>query len=76
MFTSLAYKYATFRNKNMMIGRVFELIVVLVFFTSCFVPAMTNNINVIFCSFGVMILCCLMSFFFKKADELRRSMPN
>ncbi len=76
MFTLFAYKYATFRNKNRMLGRVFELIVVLVFFASCFVPVMTENINVIFCSLGVMILCCLMVFFFKKADYLRRSMPG
>lgn len=76
MFTLIALKYARFRHKNKMLGRMVELSVVALFFGAIAALCITSNLDVMLYAFGVALFCMAMCFFFKEADALRNLMPD
>ncbi|CDU05752.1 conserved hypothetical protein [Vibrio coralliirubri] len=78
MFTLIAWKYASFRHKNMMLGRMIELSVVVLFWGAITVLCMADDheVMLLLYAFCVALFCMALCFFFKKADFLRNAMPD
>lgn len=76
MFTLIALKYARFRHKNKMLGRMVELSVIALFLGAIAVLCVTSNVEVMLYAFFVTLFCMAACLFFKEADALRNVMPD
>lgn len=76
MAFALTLRYASFRHKNKAYGRFLELTVVACAMMAIGVLLTTDNIQLILISLAAIFSCTGLFWFFKKSDDIRRSMPD
>lgn len=76
MLSIVVLKYARFRHRNKMLGRLIDLSVISLFFGSILMMCITNNFTVIIYSAIVTLVCFVLCVFLKFADDMRRAMPD
>lgn len=67
------YRWALFRHKHLILGRLFELFVVVISLISIALPLISENLVVLTVAAGIAVLCFVLFFCFAKVDKLRRS---
>ena len=73
---ALTLRYASFRHKNKSAGRFIELAVITMAMAAIGSLLMTDNIQIILASLCALFFCIGSFWFFKKSDDMRRSMPD
>ncbi|MGF1779069.1 hypothetical protein [Vibrio nomapromontoriensis] len=73
---ALTLRYASFRHKNKGAGRFIELAVITMAMAAIGSLLMTDNIQIILASLCALFFCIGSFWFFKKSDDMRRSMPD
>ncbi|WP_240207212.1 hypothetical protein [Vibrio sp. CyArs1] len=76
MSFALTLRYASFRHKNKGVGRALELAVIAIAMVAIGTLLTTDNIQLILASLGTLFSCIGSFWFFKKSDDMRRSMPD
>ncbi len=76
MAFALTLRYASFRHKNRGAGRSIELITIIMAMMALDVLLTTNNIQYTVAALAVVIACVGLFWFFKRSDEMRRTMPD
>ncbi|MCW8348152.1 hypothetical protein MD535_19360 [Vibrio sp. ZSDZ65] len=73
---ALTLRYASFRHKNKSVGRFIELAVVTVAMVAIASLLATENIQIILVSLCALLFCIGSFWFFKKSDDMRRTMAD
>ncbi|MGF1750742.1 hypothetical protein [Vibrio cionasavignyae] len=73
---ALTLRYASFRHKNKGAGRFIELAVITMAMLAIGSLLITENIQIILVSLCALFFCIGSFWFFKKSDDMRRSMPD
>lgn len=76
MALALTLRYASFRHKNKSAGRALELTIIACAMMAIGVLLTTDSIQLILASLGAVFACTGLFWFFKKSDDMRRSMPD
>lgn len=76
MALALTLRYASFRHKNKGVGRIIELCTIAMAMMAIGVLLTTNNIQYIIAALAGVFTCVGLFWFFKKSDDMRRSMPD
>jgi hypothetical protein len=76
MALALTLRYASFRHKNKSSGRFLELTVIACAMMAIGVLLTTDSIQLMLVSLAVVFSCSGLFWFFKKCDDIRRSMPD
>lgn len=76
MFTTIALFYARFSHKNKIAGRLIELSVIGLFFGAISTLCVTTSVSVMKSMAGVITIVFLLIYVLKRADDIRKTMPD